>query len=225
MKQIYNLLVLSILAGCIQSCSDNVAVFQTGMAKVRIFNAQIKSPDVSVTLDSQMVLTSLTNGMLSNPIDVRSRYARVFEIRNPNDSSANGRIALNTYTLADNQSYTFVVRGTSITDFLRPIIDTAVSPFAGRAAMRVINACEETFISVYVDTLMLTPFVTDAQTITPLYKAQTGTIRVSAINDDTRDTIAKETVQLQDGKCYHIFLYDSRNGTSVQQNMKIQSVQ
>jgi hypothetical protein len=212
--------VLSLMA-----CKDGVVTFTGGTASLRVFNAQTKTGALDIVADSVRVLSALGNGILSNSFNVPSGTYVLLEAYSaePNQTL---RIASQRYVMADKQSYTIIVRGATITDFLRPIVDTVTSPFPDQAAIKVINATEETFVSLLAnDSVLGTPIV-DAQTVMPFARHAPGTFRLRVLDSDRNEPIgADSTVVLERGACYYLFVYDLPSGSSLVQRWFLWKVQ
>lgn len=207
------------------SCQDGVVTFTGGTALVRVFNAQTKTGALRLVVDSATVLESLANGALSNTIAVPSGTYVLVETYGE-ELAAPIRIASQRYVMADRQSYTIVVRGATITDYLRPIVDTSRSPFPDHAAIKVINATEETFVTVIANDSTLGESIVDAQTVMPFVPAATGTMRIGVLDADRNTPIsADSTVVLERGVCYYLFVYDIRTGSATTQRWFLWKVQ
>ncbi|MCX7929484.1 MAG: DUF4397 domain-containing protein [Chlorobi bacterium] len=216
------LITLSFLTGC----NDGVVTFAGGTAYVQVFNAQTKtSVPLRIIADSAVIVRSLSTGEFSQTFAVPSGTYVLLEAYTTGDTAAQ-RIASQRYVMADGQSYTVLIRGEVITDFLRPIVDTVVSPFPDRAAVKIINASEETFATIEAnDTAIGLPIV-DAQTILPLVPVQEGSVRFRVRDIDRNVLIGTDTtVVLERGKCYYLFIHDIRVNGNVQQRWFIRNVQ
>lgn len=215
--------VLSGALALLVACNEGVVTFTGGTATVRLFNGQTRTGTLEVFIDSARVLSALAPAQLSEPAQVPAGTYVLFEAYSAD--SAHVRIASQRYVLADGQSYTIVVRGATITDFLRPIIDTLQSPFPDRAAVKVINATEETFVTLMVEDSTVGLPIVDAQSVVPFAPAPTGRVRVQLRNADTDQPIGSDTtVVLERGACYYVFVFDERSGTAVQQRWFIRKV-
>ncbi|RMF35292.1 MAG: DUF4397 domain-containing protein [Chlorobiota bacterium] len=218
--------VLNILlcaAALTEGCQDGVVTFTGGTAYIRLFNAQTKTNAVTLYADSVRRIELLLPGMTSSAITVPSGTYVLLDVRSASDTAQ--RIASQRYVMADGQSYTVIVRGRTITDFFRPIVDTAQSPFAGRAAVKIINVSEETFVTVNANGSPLGLPVVDAQTVLPFTSLEAGTVRLSVLDADRNVTIGSDsTVVLDAGECYYLFVHDVRSGTEVMQRWFLRKV-
>ncbi|MCX8051651.1 MAG: DUF4397 domain-containing protein [Chlorobi bacterium] len=219
------LLTLAVVATVLVGCTDGVVTFTGGTAYVRVFNAQTKTGPLRIVADSADVVRSLDVGQFSEPISVPSGTYVLLEAYSTTDTTP-VRIASQRYVMADGQSYTIVVRGATITDFLRPIVDTTQSPFADRAAIKIVNASEETFVTVEANDAPLALPIVDAQTILPLVPLDAGNVRLRVLDADRNIPIGTDsTVVLERGKCYYLFVHDVRIGASVEQRWFLREVQ
>lgn len=222
--------VLAFVA-CGIGCNDGIVEFPEGKARVRIFNAQVKSDSMSIILDSAKAGLPLASGEISQDFELASGYYHSFEIRKPGDTTATGRLAFQRYLFADKQPYTLIVRGNTITDFFKPIIDTLQSPFTGMAALRVINTTQDMFVRLKLiyapkDTIIPGTNVVDAQTARSLVAVSAGNPIVQLINDDNGQLVeAEKQITFQNGKCYHLFVYDTKVNNAIIQQWKCIEVQ
>lgn len=208
----------------ILGCQEGVVTFTGGTAYVRLFNAQTKTDVVMLFADSVPRIESLAPGTTSSPITVPSGTYVLLDVWSTSDTAL--RIASQRYVMADGQSYTLIVRGRTITDYFRPIVDTAKSPFPGSAAVKIINVSEETFVTVKANNSPLGMPVVDAQTALPFARLEAGTVRLSVLDADRNVTIGSDsTVVLEAGQCYYLFVHDFRSGTEVVQRWFLQKVQ
>lgn len=211
-------------AALMSGCQDGVVTFTGGTAYVRLFNAQTKTDAVTLFADSVRRIELLPPGIASSAITVPSGTYVLLDVRSASDTAQ--RIASQRYVMADGQSYTIIVRGRTITDFFRPIVDTAQSPFAGKAAVKIINVSEETFVTVNANGSPLGLPVVDAQTVLPFTSLEAGTVQLSVLDADRNVAIGSDsTVVLEAGQCYYLFVHDYRSGTEVLQRWFLRKVQ
>jgi|YNPMSStandDraft_1061717.scaffolds.fasta_scaffold02991_2 uncharacterized protein YuzE len=207
-----------------QGCQEAVVTFTGGKAHVRLFNGQTKTSAVALYADSVQRISTLQNGELSDAIAVPSGTYVLFDVRSSDDTSI--RIASQRYVMADGQTYMLIVRGRTITDFFRPIVDTLQSPYPGRAAVKLINLTEETFVSVSADGNVVGMPIVDAQTVLPFTAIEPGTVRISVFDVDRNTSIGRDsTVVLEAGACYYLFVYDSTSGTELVQRWFLHKVE
>lgn len=199
---------LLVLAIFIAGCTEGVVTFTGGTATLRLFNAQTKSPLVRFVVDSIIVQENIGIGELSNPIQVNSGNYHSFEVRSYDTSISKAKLAFQRYVLADNQSYTLPVRGSTITDYSKVIIDTAKSPFDGFSAVKIINMCEDVSVAMVIDG-KVERFV-DLQT-TASFSKVSSTSGSLIIRDEFEQQIG-DSMNLSNflpDKCYYIFVFDS----------------
>ncbi len=220
-----NVLSVALIIVCLLSCQDGVVTFTGGTAMVRIFNAQTKVSSIDLIVDSVRVINQLVPGALSNVVQVPSGAYVLIEAYGA-ESTSPQRIASQRYVMADKQSYTIVVRGQTITDFLRPIVDTLVSPFSDYAAIKIINATEETFVTVTANDSTIGFPIVDAQTVMPYVPVPSGSIRISVRDVDRGVPIATDsTVVLERGACYYLFVHDVPGGSNAIQRWLLWKVE
>lgn len=212
-----------ILSIAIAGCTEDVVTFAGGVARVRLFNAQTKTGAVHLFVDSVRTVSALANGEISSEFTVPAGLYVLFEVYGTD--SIQQRLASQRYVMADGQSYTLIVRGATITDFFRPIVDTIVSPFTSKAAVKVINITEETFVTVTAnDTILGLPIV-DAQTVLSFIPLEGGSVRFHLLDADNGQPIGNDTtVVLSTGSCYYLFVYDERQDGKVVQRWYIRHV-
>ncbi|MDW8074512.1 MAG: hypothetical protein RMK00_01900 [Bacteroidota bacterium] len=218
-----NILIALLSIVQLNSCSEGVVTFTGGTATVRVFNAQTKTGQIKLYADSAEVITALPDGTLSSEFSIPSGRYVLFEAFS--QDSPRIRLAAQRYVMADKQSYTLVIRGASITDFFRPIVDTLVSPFSGRAAIKIINASEDAYIQVLANGETVGVPVVDAQTILPFVPIEGGQYTISIGDVDTQQKVGNDsTVVLKPGECYYLFVFDYRSGSQVAQRWFIRKV-
>lgn len=200
----------------LSSCTNQESVsFVTGSAKIRVFSAQTRTDLVNIQLDSVEVISSLNRGNLSLSAEVDSDYGR--EIAADfigGDSTFN--IPRQRFVFANNQSYTVVLNGNTIAGFMKPIIDTTISPFGQEPAIRIINTTESKYVLVSVNQDTLSKNEIEFGSNTQLFKTKAGTFGITAFDTENNDTLTTITSTLQAGKCYHLFLYDTKQQDSPQ---------
>ena len=196
-------------------CNDGVVTFTGGSSTIRIFNAQTKAEAMTVSVDSVVTFNSLASGVLSDEFRVSSGVFHIVRCQSTTDSAISGLIASQRYIFGDGASYTMVVRGSRITDFIKPVLDSSLSPFAGNSAVRIINATEN-YVDVYVNGTKLNDIVADVQSAGRLFAAATGTTTIEVRDADTKATLASVSTSLEAGYAYHLFVYDElQNNTTV----------
>lgn len=196
-------------------CNDGVVTFTGGSSKIRIFNAQTKAAGMSVSVDSVGTFSNLASGVLSDAVTVSSGVFHIVRCQSTSDSTISGLIASQRYIFGDGASYTMVVRGSRITDFIKPVLDSSLSPFAGNSAVRIINATEN-YVDVYVNGTKLNDIVADVQSAGRLFAAAAGTTTIEVRDADTKATLASVSTSLEAGYAYHLFVYDElQNNTTV----------
>lgn len=213
-----------ILSIAVASCTEGVITFTGGSARVRLFNAQTKAGAVHLLVDSVRIVSALVNGAMSGEFNVPSGLYVLFEAYSAD--SIQQRLASQRYVMADGQSYTMILRGATITDFFRPILDTVVSPFTSKAAVKIINITEETFVTVKANDTMLGLPIVDAQTVLPFVPVETGNVRFHLLDADSGQPIGNDTtVVLNSDSCYYLFVYDERHDGKVVQRWYLRHVQ
>ncbi|MFM8569462.1 MAG: DUF4397 domain-containing protein [Candidatus Kapaibacterium sp.] len=206
------------------SCSDGVVTFTGGVATVRIFNAQTKAMGMNVEIDSVRRFVDLAPGRMTEFTQVSSGVFHVFTGQSSTDSGIGGRIVNQRYMLGDGAAYTMVVRGSTITDFIKPVLDSAVSPFASKAAVRIINATDTTYCDVYANGTKINGIVAEVQSAGRLFPVEAGRV-VFETRDVYKGTIvSRDTLDIQAGHAYHLFVFDKREGSSVVRKVTIISL-
>jgi hypothetical protein len=208
-------IALAVSCVFIFGCDDGVVTFTGGSSKIRIFNAQTKAAGMSVSVDSVGTFSNLASGVLSDAVTVSSGVFHIVRCQSTSDTTISGLIASQRYIFGDGASYTMVVRGSRITDFIKPVLDSSLSPFAGNSAVRIINATEN-YVDVYVNGTKLNDIVADVQSAGRLFAAATGTTTIEVRDADTKATLASVSTSLEAGYAYHLFVYDElQNNTTV----------
>jgi hypothetical protein len=207
----------------LSSCSNQESVsFVSGSGRFRVFNAQTRTNTVNIEVDSIPVISQLIRGSLSEATSVDSDYGREIAVDFiGGDTTFN--IPRQRYVFAKDQSYTIVLQGNTIAGFMKPIIDTTQSPFGQDPAIRIINATESKYILIALDQDTLTGSETEFGSSTQLFRFRTGTFEIKSFDTETDETLAKLTASLQAGKCYHLFLYDTRQ-SGISQELKLVEV-
>ncbi len=206
------------------SCNDGVITFTGRTARVHIFNGCVKSASIDVYVDTLLQFPQLANGTMSSDLSLSSGVYHSFLCRKPSDTTLSGIIASQRYVLADDASYTVIVRGQVISDFIKPVLDSSVSPFPAKAALRIINATDTVFCDVKVDTIKINDIVADVQTSSRLYSVPPGKNVVSTLDVYNEAVIDHQTIDFQAGKVYHLFVYDAWSGSTVIRKVKIVEV-
>lgn len=204
-------------------CDDGVVTFTGGSSKIRIFNAQTKSVGMRVSVDSVETFSNLASGVLSDAFTVSSGVFHMVRCQSTTDSAISGLIASQRYIFGDGASYTMVVRGSRITDFIKPVLDSSSSPFAGSSAVRIINATEN-YVDVYVNGTKLNDIVADVQSAGRLFTAAPGTTTIEVRDADTKATLASASASFEAGYAYHLFVYDELQNSTVVTKAKVISL-
>ncbi len=207
------------LVSVIGGCYDGVITFTNGNASVRIFNGQTKSAAMTVEIDTQLQIASLANGTVSEQFSLSSGLYHSFFCQSTTDSTTLGIIANQRYMFADNAKYTMVVHGLDFTDFVKPVLDSSVSPFPSKAAIRIINATDTSICNVFVDTIKINDKPADIQTATRLFAAPPGIYTITTYNSYSNAEIDHRSVNLVADRCYNLIIYDAVGKSGVLQKV------
>ena len=171
-------------------------------------------------IDSVMRFSRLRNGDLTDRVSVSSGVFHLFQCQSSSDSSLAGLIVTQRYMMGDGASYTMVVRGSGITDFIKPVLDSAISPFADKAALRIINATDTSYCDVYVNNVKINGIVAEAQSASRLYPVEPGRVICETRDHYNSTTIHTDTISLNTNTCYHMFVYDAITGAGTQRTVR-----
>ncbi len=203
------------------ACNNGVITFTGGNARIRVFNGQVKSASMSVAIDTLLTIAGLANGELSNDISLTSGLYHSFLCRSLSDTSVLGVLANQRYMFADNASYTMVVHGSNITDFLRPVLDSTQSPFPSKAAIRIINATDTAVCNVHVDTVLINDVPADIQSATRLFAVTPGRFEVYTTNHYAQSEIEHRNFNFIAGRVYNLIIYDAMEEDGIVQKVKL----
>ena len=218
------LFVVALSGLFVAGCADGVVTFTGGSSSVRIFNAQTKTVGMHVEIDSVRRFVNLAPGQLTEFTSVTSGVFHIFKCQSASDSSIGGLIVTQRYMFGDGAAYTMVVRGSTITDFIKPIVDSAESPFPAKAAVRIINATDTTYCDVYANGTKINSIVAEVQSAGRLFPVDPGPVVFETRDVYNSTVVSRDTMTIESGHSYHLFVYDNREASGVQRKVNIISL-